>query len=146
MIRGYVQHIDFQEVRADEMVTASISVEPHGTPAGEQHGGALEQVIHEVEIRCPANQLPEIIVVEVGEMELHQALTAGDLPIPEDATLEIDPEQIIMHVVEPRMKEEEPEVEAEGEEAVEGEEGEEPELIGKGKGEEGEEEAEKAAE
>jgi large subunit ribosomal protein L25 len=143
IIRGHVKHVDFQEVRADEMVTASISIEAHGTPAGEQHGGVLEQVIHEVEIRCPANQLPEVITVEVGELELHQALTAGELPIPADATLEIDPEQIIMHVVEPRMKIEEAEEAVEGEEAAEAEAGEEPELIAKGKGEGAEEEAEK---
>ena len=59
VLRGAVKHIDFQEVRASEKVTATIPIHYRGEAVGEQSGGNLNQVTYEVEIECPANKLPE---------------------------------------------------------------------------------------
>jgi len=135
VLRGAVQHIDFQEVRASEKVTAMIPVHHHGEAVGEQTGGNLNQVIYELEIECPANKLPEEIQVDVSGLDIDDVLCVKDLPLPEEAEPQVDPEEIVFSVQVPQYVEEE----EEAEEVTEEEEGVEPEVIGKGKEEEEEE-------
>ncbi len=134
-VSGNILHADFQEVRADEVIAATIPIEPHGTPRGASMGGVLEQILHEVEIKCEASKLPEVIRVEVAGMELDDIITVKDLALPDGAVADADPEQIVFTVALPAI--EEAAAGEEAEEALEGEEGAaEPEVIGKGKKEE----------
>ncbi|MCF7854715.1 MAG: 50S ribosomal protein L25 [Candidatus Pacebacteria bacterium] len=134
-LRGEIKHVDFQEVRADEVITATVPLESHGTPAGEQAGGMLEQILHEVEIRCAVNKMPETIEVDVSDLNIDDSISLAGLPLPEGAAVIGDPEQIAFIVSLPSMEVEEEEAEEEA--LLEGEEElEEPEVIGKGKTEE----------
>jgi len=136
VLRGHLVHVDFQEVRADEVITAMIPVHQHGTPAGETHGGILDQELHEIEISCPANKMLESLEVDISELDIDQPLLAGDLELPEGIELQTDPEATVFYMYIPR--EEDEEEAAEGELLEEG--AVEPEVIGKGKAEEEEEE------
>ncbi|MFO7821252.1 MAG: 50S ribosomal protein L25 [Lentisphaeria bacterium] len=139
VIKGSIEHVDFQEVRATEIVSAMVPIEAQGEAAGISKGGVLDQQIHEIEIRCPANKLPELIEVDVTALDIDDTLTVGDLSLPEETEATAEADQIAFLVTLPTMEEPEPE---EGE-AEELEEAEEPEVIGKGKQEE-EEEAEES--
>lgn len=134
VLRDAVHHVDFQEVRASERVTAAIPVHSHGESAGEQVGGNLDQHIYELEIECPANQLPESIEVDVSGLELDNTICVKDLPLPEEATPQVDPEEIVFSVELSQYTEEEEEEEVAAEE-----EGMEPEVIGEKEEEEAEE-------
>ncbi len=137
VVRGTILHADFQEVRADEVITAMVQIEAHGTPVGESRGGVLDQVMHELEIRCAANSLPDSIMVEVGKLDIDQAIHIADLVLPEGAVAAAAADQVVFMLAMPRSEE----VAAGGAAAVaseeEGAEGE-PEVITKGKKEEGE--------
>ena len=125
-------------MRADETITASIPIESHGEPVGLQHGGQLEQALHELEVNCKPADMPEVIEVEVSEMELDDVLHVSDLALPEGVEAALDPELPVFQVRIPRITV--PEEEEEVEEALVGEGLEEPELIDeKGKREEEEE-------
>lgn len=137
--RGNVVHVDFQEVKADEIISVIVPLEPHGTPSGTGDGGQLEQVVHELHIHVPANKIPESIEVDVSGLELDQVLTVADLSLPEGVVAEIDPEQIVFTCRVPHMQETE-ETEEEGEALGEAGAGAEPEVIAKGKQEEGDSE------
>lgn len=133
VLKGSINHVDFQEVRATEIVTATIPIESHGEAQGTTKGGVLDQQIHDIEIRCPANKLPELLEIDVSNLDIEDSLLVSDLPLPEEAEAMVEPDRIVFIVALPTMEEPEPE-EAE---AVELEaEAEEPELIGKGKQEE----------
>lgn len=134
VLRDAVRHVDFQEVRASERVTAFIPVHSHGEAAGEQVGGNLNQHIYELEIECPANQLPESIDVDVSELQLDNSISVKDLPLPSEATPQVDPEDVVFTVELSDYSEEEEE-----ETGVEEEEGAEPEVIGEKEGEDEEE-------
>lgn len=130
VMRGHVTHVDFQEVRADEVVGATVPLEPVGVPAGESSGGNLEQLLHEIDIRCLPANLPESITVDVSELGIDDALLVKDLELPEGIEADSDPDQLVVHVVLPReIPEEEEELAAEEEGA------EEPEVISQGKAE-----------
>lgn len=132
-ISGGILHLDLQEVKADEIISSAISVEPHGTPAGAHHGGVLQQAMHELEIRCLPADLPDTITVDVSDLELDSMLFVRDLPLPEGVTATSDPELVVFQVRLSRMdvpeEAEEAELETEGEEE-EGAEAEESEAAG----------------
>ena len=128
-IRGKVKHVDFLEVRRDEKIRASVVVHAgHEAPAGAAQGGMLEQDIHELEVECLPDALPEHLEINVSALELGAALHVSEIPMPEGVRILNDPELVVFHVVDPSKIEEE---EAAAPEAAEGEAAAaEPEVIG----------------
>ena len=128
-IRGKVKHVDFLEVRRDEKIHAPVAVHPgHEAPAGAAQGGMLEQDIHELEVECLPDALPESLDVNVAGLGLGDALHVSEIPLPEGLRILNDPELVVFHVVDPStIVEEEP---AEAAPAAEGEAPAEPEVIG----------------
>ena len=126
-IRGKVKHVDFLEVNRNEKIRASVSVHAgHEVPAGASQGGMLEQDIHELEVECLPDALPEMLEIDVAALGLGEALHVSQIPLPEGVRILNDPELVVFHVVDPStIVEEEPEAApAEGEAAAE------PEVIG----------------
>ncbi|MFA6291098.1 MAG: 50S ribosomal protein L25, partial [Victivallales bacterium] len=139
-------HIDFLEVKMDELITTSIDVIGHGTPVGIIQGGVLEQILHKIEVKCLPKDIPEIIDIEITGIELEKAICIKDIKLPEGVVAVNPPDSVVFHVIKLRIEEEAVATAAEGA-VVEGAEGAaEPELVGtKGKKVEEGEEAEGAA-
>jgi large subunit ribosomal protein L25 len=130
-VRGGVIHVDLQEVRLDQTITASVSVHLLGgdDAPGVREGGVLSQPLREVTVEALPLEMPEHIDLDVSGMEIGGTLRISDLTAPEGATLLDDPEMVVAtvtaptKVVEPEPTEEElaaMEAEAEGEEGEEG--------------------------
>jgi large subunit ribosomal protein L25 len=128
-----VLHLDLTRVSAGDMVQVTVAVELRGEAPGGRAGGLVEQVVHEVEIECPAANIPDKFELNINSLELGASLTAGDLELPPGARLLGGQDEIIVHCVEALA-------EVEEEEAAPAEAGE-PEVIGR-KVEEEEEEGE----
>ncbi|OQA86327.1 MAG: 50S ribosomal protein L25 [Lentisphaerae bacterium ADurb.Bin242] len=133
-IRGKVKHVDFLEIRRDEVIRTVVRVHPgHTAPAGASMGGILEQAIHEIEVECLPDALPETLEVDVSALQLGGSLHIGELPMPEGVKAISDPELVVFHVMDTSKVVEE-EAAASTEEAPA-----EPEVVG------AKEKAEKAA-
>jgi len=116
-----VIHVDLARVSLDERVQVTVQVALRGTPAGVSEGGVLEQVISEIELECQVTNIPEEIRVPVNHLQVGQALTAGELELPEGTTLitEADsPVAMVTVMAEEEEEEEEAAVEAEAEPEV----------------------------
>ncbi len=150
-LKGMTLHIDFQEVRMDEVIQTRVTVHGKGTAVGISQGGVLEQVMHEIEVSCLPKDIPESIEVDVSSLELDKAIQIKDLVLPEGVKPVDPPNQTVFHVIQLRV-EAESTATAEGAEGaaagtVEGAASAEPEVIKKGKKEEeGEEEESKEKE
>jgi large subunit ribosomal protein L25 len=129
-VRGGVTHVDLQEVRLDQTIHASVSVELIGgeDAPGVREGGVLSQPLREVTVEALPLEVPEHLVLDVSGMEIGGTLRISDLTAPDGVTLLDDPEMVVAtvtaptKVVEPEPTEEElAALEAEGE-AAEGEE------------------------
>lgn len=118
-LRGKIAHIDLQEVRLDEVITATVVVELVGEAPGAKAGGVLSQVMREIHVEALPMDIPERITADVSGMELGATLRLGDLPELEKAEFLDDPESVLATVTLP-TRVIEPEVEAAAEE-VEGE-------------------------
>ena len=131
-----VLHADFYRVSADETITLEVRVELRGTAPGVTAGGVLVQQIHSLSVECLIINIPESIRIPIGELLMDQAIHVKDLKLPEGVKVKNDPEAIVVQV---SKKIEEEEVPTVGPAADSNE----PEVIGKAKEEEGEEETKK---
>jgi large subunit ribosomal protein L25 len=132
---GRLAHIDLHEVRLDQPIQATVSVDLIGEPAGVKEGGVLSQVSREVRVEALPLEIPDHLELDVSAMAINDTLRLVDLPPMEGVTYLDDPEETVLAIVtpptvivEPEPEEEEleegelPEGEVpEGEEAPEGE-------------------------
>lgn len=123
-------HIDFLRIQSDVEVDVEVPVELVGTPAGvKQHGGVLEQIIHELPVRCLPSLIPPIIEVDVTALEIDDSVHLEDIQLPEGVEATIDLDRTLCLVSAPRAAMEEEE-EEEGAEDLEPGEAPEPEVVG----------------
>jgi large subunit ribosomal protein L25 len=83
----------------------------------------VDHVTHEVEISCPAGQIPDKFEVKINSLELGQSITVAVLPLPEGATMLTSVDRVVASCE--MVVEEEEEAEAGAEVGVE------PEVIGR---------------
>jgi large subunit ribosomal protein L25 len=128
-VRDEVMHIDLLEVRLDEKIQTTVSVQVEGAEEapGIKEGGVLEHVTHQLNIEALPTAIPDAIVVDVSGMEIAATMHLSEISAPEGVTFLDDPEEtIVATVVVPTEVEEPEEIEEEtelvGEEAEEGEE------------------------
>ncbi|HLX26775.1 MAG TPA: 50S ribosomal protein L25 [Candidatus Cybelea sp.] len=120
-----VVHADLQRVSADETIDARLAIVTVGVAEGVRNAGAVMDVItHELEVSGPANQIPEHLEIDVSPLDIHQHITAGEVPLPAGFRLLTSPEAIVVAIEASRTARELEEAAAPAEEAAE------PEVIG----------------
>src|SRR5437016_12066845 len=121
-IRGHISHIDLHEVRLDQPIQASVTVQLVGEPAGAKEGGVLSQVQREINVEALPMEIPEHIDLDVSGMAIGDTLRLAELAPIDGVTYLDNPEETVLATVTlpTRVEEPEPEVE-EGEELPEGE-------------------------
>jgi large subunit ribosomal protein L25 len=137
-------HADLVRIAMDVELEVEIPIELIGEPIGVRlHGGVLDHSLRELTVTCLPGDIPEQIVVDVSELDLHDSIRVGDLPIPDNVKVETDPDRSVASVV-AAVSEADLEVDL----TVEGEEieGEVPTEEAEVEGEEAEEGAEKKEE
>ena len=115
-------HVDFTRISEHEIVEIRLPIELRGESPGVREGGVVSQLVHEIEISCPASAIPEKLAVNINHLKLTDSVSLGDLELPQGAKLlASDLEMVIVECVVPQ---EQPDEEAA--EAAPGE----PEIIG----------------
>jgi large subunit ribosomal protein L25 len=121
-LRGHISHVDLQEVRLDQSIQASVTVQLVGEPEGVKEGGVLSQVQREINVEALPMDIPDHIDLDVSGMAIGDTLRLADLPVRDDVKYLDDPEETVLATVTLPTRVEEPEeVLAEGEEVPEGE-------------------------
>jgi large subunit ribosomal protein L25 len=104
-----VLHVDFKAVSMNEALVAEIPIEPLGEVTGvKNYGGLLEQSLRSIEVECLPKDLPEIIRVDVSNLNLGDALHVRDLPALAGVKYLSDVEVTVFLVSEPKVAEEAP--------------------------------------
>ena len=125
-------HIDFLRVSATDRVKVKVPIDMRGECPGQRAGGVLSLVMHEIELECTADAVPERIHVLVGKLQIGGTVKVHDLELPAGAKALADSEESVVTCTIAAEKG----AEASGL-------GVEPELIGRKSAEEGEAETEK---
>jgi len=143
-VRHELIHCDFIRIELEKKLTTMIPVHPVGKPLGvTDQGGVMELVVRELEVECLPTDIPESIEIDVANLMIGDGVRIKDIETDENVVLQGDENIMILHVLEPKKREEIlaaiEEAAAEGVEEEVAVEGEEVEV----EGEEVEEEAEK---
>ena len=125
-VRGGVTHVDLQEVRLDQPITATVSVHLIGgdDAPGVREGGVLSQPLREIQVSALPLEVPEHIDLDVSHMETGDTLRIADVQIGDGVELLDDPETVVATVTAPTREVEEEPAEGEEGEGAEGAEGE----------------------
>lgn len=98
-VTGELIHVDFHRILLDRKVRAMVPIELHGTAEGvKNEGGLLDFVTREVEVECLPDKIPINLTVDVSPLHVGQHLEARQLELPEDVTLHVEPERVIVSV------------------------------------------------
>ena len=126
-------HVDFLRVSKSDRVKVKVPIDLKGECPGQRAGGVLQLVLHELELECTADAIPDHIHAQVGHLEVGHAIKVADLQLPPGARALAAADETVVTCMLPAKK---------GEEAAPA--AVEPEVIGRKPAEEGEAEAEKS--
>jgi large subunit ribosomal protein L25 len=104
ILTGWVQHVDFYQVRLTEKVRTTPRLEVVGeSPAVRSGKAVMIHGMNEVEVECLPTDLINSIPVDVSGLEtLEDSILVGDLPIPEGVTVMVDPNEVVVSLVSTR--------------------------------------------
>ena len=121
-------HIDFMRIVSGKKIILEIPVKfiNHPDSPGLKRGGVLNIVRRKVELKCPAENIPDEIIIDLAGTDIGTSIKISSVKLPESVIPTItDRDFVIATVASPTVMKE-PEKPAEGEAAVEGAEGETP--------------------
>jgi len=95
-IKGTVEHVDLLLVRRGEKVTVDVPVTVRGEVAAD---GLLDQQLVQISVEAEATRIPPAIEVDVEGMTIGISVHAGDLRLPNGATLADEPDLLVLHVI-----------------------------------------------
>ena len=138
-ITGALLHADLFEVAMNKPVRVRVPVAvTGGTPVGVAEGGLLQHNMRELHIECLPGQIPAHITVDPSNLKVNQGIHVKEVPLPPGIVIMDDPNMMVVSIAAPIT---DAKLEALLSTAPAGEGAVEPEVIGKGKEEEGAEEA-----
>lgn len=80
-VKDTIKHVDFQELVDDIKVKVEVPLKLSGVPAEVAMGAKLEQTMRKLKIFALPKHLPEVIVVEVGDLTVGQNKRIKDIQI-----------------------------------------------------------------
>lgn len=118
-----VLHVDLTRIKADEVVELTLPVELVGEAPGTKKNGMVKHVLHSLEVKIPATNVPDKLEVKINDLDLEDVIKAHEVHLPDGAILITEADAIVVQCVLI--------AETDEEEAVEEAEGAEPEVIGR---------------
>ncbi|GGD99499.1 50S ribosomal protein L25/general stress protein Ctc [Paenibacillus nasutitermitis] len=104
-----VMHIDFHQVNMNEEIKAQVRIDLVGEAQGVKEGGILQVLLHEIDVQCLPNAIPDAIEIDVSSLLVGENLLVSDLKLPKNVSTRVDGEQVVVAVLAPQKEEVEPE-------------------------------------
>ena len=121
-------HIDFMRIVSGKKIILEIPVKfiNHPDSPGLKRGGVLNIVRRKVELKCPAENIPDEIIVDLAGTDIGTSIKISSVKLGNDIVPTITGRDFVIATVASPTVIKEPEKPAEGEAAAEGAEGEAP--------------------
>ena len=121
-------HIDFMRIVSGKKIILEIPVKfiNHPDSPGLKRGGVLNIVRRKVELKCPAENIPDEIVVDLAGTDIGTSIKISSVKLEENVVPTISDRDFVIATVASPTVIKEPEKPAEGDAAAEGAEGEAP--------------------
>jgi large subunit ribosomal protein L25 len=97
-------HVDFIRVNASERVRVKVAVDLKGECPGQRAGGVVNLAMHEIELECTADHVPERLHALVGHLEIGHVIKVRDLELPPGAKALADADDTVVSCAMPGKK------------------------------------------
>jgi large subunit ribosomal protein L25 len=105
-VRGEILHVDFQHISMTKEIAVNVPIEIVGEAVGvKTHGGILEVILREVEVECLPVNIPDVIRVDVTELDIGDSVQVRDLEC-ENVSITTDLDSTVITIVAPTVVEE----------------------------------------
>jgi len=103
-----IEHIDFYEVRADEMISVDVPLKLVGeAPVVKEFGGIIVLALKEIKIQCLPDDLIHELEIDISNLKtFDNVIRIKDLNVPAGLKLMNTVEEVLVAVEQPRTEEE----------------------------------------
>jgi large subunit ribosomal protein L25 len=98
-LKNRLQHVDFYGVDADKEIRIKIPVRVTGSSKGVKLGGRLEEYRQVITVAAKAADIPNEVVVDVTDFDIHTSLKVSEIELPENVTAYYDNDFKVLAVV-----------------------------------------------
>lgn len=126
VIKKDLIHADFHEISLKDRMIVSVTIELTGTPAGLTEGGVISQLLREVEVECLPTDIPNLLTLDISELNIGDSLEVGQIELPEGVDFITPADETVVALIRPSRSIEDEEEAEEDEELFDAE----PEVIG----------------
>ncbi len=96
-VRHTVLHVDFQIVRRDEVISAEVPIVLVGEAKEvEMEKGLVEHLLTSLTVHATPAAIPPSIEVDISTLAIGEAIRVADLALPEGATTDVPPDDIVV--------------------------------------------------
>ncbi|PXA87105.1 50S ribosomal protein L25 [Caulobacter sp. D4A] len=90
-------HFDLYRVSEHQLIKIEVPVhfKNHETSVGLKKGGSLEVIRHTVELACPADQIPEELVIDLADHDIGDTIRISEVKLPEGVKPAVDRDFVI---------------------------------------------------
>ena len=106
-------HLDFYEVSMDQKIKVMVPVATTGKSKGVEMGGMVQIIRRELEVFCLPDQIPEIIEVDITDLDIGDSFHVEDLELEEGVEVPAEVNFTILTVLSTKAETEEEEEEGE---------------------------------
>ena len=99
-----VLHIDFFEIEKGKVFKTHVPLVVSGSSPGVRQGGVLEQPLHHLEVECLPRHLPKEISIDISSLEINHSLHVSEVALPAGVRVLNSSEQVLVHVVTPKVE------------------------------------------
>jgi large subunit ribosomal protein L25 len=93
-------HFDLYRVDAHQQIKIEVTIHfaNQEEAPGLKRGGTLNVNLHSLTVSCPADQIPEEIVIDLTGREIGDAIRVADIALPANAVAAVDAETVIASI------------------------------------------------
>ena len=104
----YLLHFDLIRISLGDMVETNVDIvlKNVDVSVAVKAGGNIEQLKNKVTLECPANDIPEMIMVDVAELGIGDRKLFKDLPFDKKYKLIDNPDELVLICHQPKGEEE----------------------------------------
>lgn len=104
-----ILHVDFERVSREELIETQVNIEVRGEAPGVAEGGRLQLLVHELTVKCPAGNIPDVIRIDVSKLGIGEGVHVRDLNLPAGVVAQLEPDVLVLNIAAPTQETEEAE-------------------------------------
>ena len=93
-VSGNIRHVDFYNVKDDELIVVDVPVEIVGKAVGVAMGGTLRKIRRDLQVRCLPKDIPACIEADVTTLDIGNFLKVNEITNPSGVEILFDDKSI----------------------------------------------------